>query len=227
MVSDCDEVVQRVCEVAGDVIGAHAVRVDRDREFPTESIRALVEVGGMGLLVPRAQGGSGADLCAFAEACEAIGAACASTGMIYVMHAVAAATLASGGGEPASGYLPGMASGLHLGTLAFSERGTGAHFYAPELRAVRDKDRVLISGRQSFVTSGGHADIYLVLVQSTEEEGLDCFVVEREAPGMRFDGAWDGLGMAGNASVAMELSDVFVSASVRGGSAGRGGAPGL
>ena len=69
-----------------------------------------------------------------AEACEALGAACASTAMVFLMHSVTAATIAAGGGERASDVLGAMARGDALGTLAFSERGTGAHFYAPELQ---------------------------------------------------------------------------------------------
>jgi alkylation response protein AidB-like acyl-CoA dehydrogenase len=124
------------------------------------------------------------------------------------MHSVAAATIAGGAGARADELLSQMAAGRLLGTLAFSERGTGAHFYAPELQAVRDDGAVKISGRKSFVTSGGHADLYLVLVQSSGGEGLDCYALRREQPGISFHGVWEGLGMAGNASVAMQLAEV-------------------
>jgi alkylation response protein AidB-like acyl-CoA dehydrogenase len=97
-----------------------------------------------------------------------------------------------------------MAEGEMLATLAFSERGTGAHFHSPELRASHSNGRVRISGRKTFVTSGGHADLYLLLVQA-EAGGLDCYAVEGAEDGLSFDGGWLGLGMAGNSSVAMEL----------------------
>ena len=138
--------------------------VDRERSFPAEGIAALAAAGAMGLMVPESCGGSGGSLTALAAACETVGGACASTGMVLLMHSVTAATIAAGGGERADEVLAEMATGS-LGTLAFSERGTGAHFYAPELRAERADDGALrISGRKSFVTSGGHASHYLVLV---------------------------------------------------------------
>ena len=115
--------------------------------------------------VPAEHRGAGGGLAALAEACEAVGTACASTGMVFLMHEVTAATIAIGGGERAAELLPRLASGDAIGTLAFSERGTGAHFYNPELRAERDNGSVTITGRKSFVTSGGNADHYLVLVQ--------------------------------------------------------------
>jgi len=140
--------------------------------------------------------------------------------MVFLMHSVAAATIAGGAGERAGEYLEAMATGRKLGTLAFSERGTGAHFYAPELEAARENGGVRISGRKSFVTSGGHADVYLVLVKADDGEGLDCFAVNRDG-GVQFDGSWEGLGMAGNSSVAAQF-DCVVDDAARIGGAGEG-----
>jgi alkylation response protein AidB-like acyl-CoA dehydrogenase len=202
-------------------IARHARDVDAMRAFPEDGLRALAACGAYGLLVPTEHGGAGGSLQNLADACEAVGAACASTGMTFLMHSVAAATIAAGGGERAADYLGAMAAGELLGTLAFSERGTGAHFYAPELRASRANGTVRVSGRKSFVTSGGHAGLYLVLVQA-ESEGLDLYAVERSTAGIAFDGDWDGLGMAGNASIAMEL-DVTLPLEAAIGDRGRGG----
>ncbi|HEV3035407.1 MAG TPA: acyl-CoA dehydrogenase family protein [Solirubrobacteraceae bacterium] len=222
MSSEPQDVLDAVRSLAAGEIASQAAQVDRDRRFPTDGMAALAAVGGLGIAVPKEYGGAGGGLLALAEACEALGSACASTAMVYLMHAVTAATIAGGGGDRAPGYLEGMASGRIVGTLAFSERGTGAHFYAPELRAVQRNGGVRISGRKSFVTSGGHADVYLVLVQSSVGEGLDCFILERGADGVRFDGEWQGLGMAGNSSIALELTDVAVDDAARVGSRGAG-----
>lgn len=215
MSGEARSVLEAVREVASARIAGSAADVDSEHAFPAQGMAALGEVGALGLVVPPEHGGAGGSLEAVCEACETVGAQCASTGMVYLMHVVTAATIAAGGGERASSYLQGLASGDLIGTLAFSERGTGAHFYAPELQAAPDNGGVRISGRKSFVTSGGHADIYLVLVQSATGEGLDCFAIERDAEGMRFDGAWRGLGMAGNSSIALELEGVQVDAAAR------------
>lgn len=212
--------VESVREVAREQVAPAAVEVDRDRVFPESSIRALAESGALGLLVPEASGGAGGGLATLVEACEAVGGACASSGMVFLMHSVAAATIAGGAGERAEDYLEAMAAGRTLGTLAFSERGTGAHFYAPELAAERENGGVRISGRKSFVTSGGHAGVYLVLVQGGEGEGLDCYAVDGDG-GIEFEGRWDGLGMAGNSSVAAQF-DCAVEDAARIGGAGEG-----
>jgi len=212
--------VESVREVARERIAPLAAAVDRDRSFPESSIRVLAERGALGLLVSEEFGGAGAGIAELVEACEAVGGACASSGMVFLMHSVTAATIAVGGGERAGEYFEAMAAGRKLGTLAFSERGTGAHFYAPELTAERENGGVRIRGRKSFVTSGGHADVYLVLVRSGAGEGLDCYAVDGAA-GVRFEGEWEGLGMAGNSSVAAAF-DCLVDDASRIGAAGEG-----
>jgi isovaleryl-CoA dehydrogenase len=207
-------------DVAAAQIASDAARVDRERTFPKENISALAGCGALGLVVPGDHGGASGGLAALAEACEIVGAACASTGMVFLMHEVTAATIAVGGGPRAADVLPRMASGEAIGTLAFSERGTGAHFYNPELSAVRSNGSLTISGRKSFVTSGGHADTYLVLVQGDAEGTADAYLVDRGADGVSFDGEWGGLGMAGNSSIALELDGVAVGDDDRIGEAG-------
>jgi alkylation response protein AidB-like acyl-CoA dehydrogenase len=222
MGKDIGGVLSATREAAAGAVATDAPRVDRERAFPAESLRALAGAGALGLVVPEEHGGVGGGLGSLAEACESVGAACASTGMVFLMHEVTAATVAIGGGPAAAELLPRMAAGTAVGTLAFSERGTGAHFYNPELKAVHEDGEVTISGRKSFVTSGGHADVYLVLVQGEAEGTADAYLVSRDDPGVSFDGSWDGLGMAGNSSIALELADVQVGDAARIGAAGKG-----
>jgi isovaleryl-CoA dehydrogenase len=222
-VGNADGVLAEVRDLVQTLIAPGAAEIDRESRFPDEQLSALGRVGALGLLVPGEQGGAGAGLVALADVGEVVGGACASTGMVFLMHSVTAATVAGGGGASAPGLLEGMGSGELVGTLAFSERGTGAHFYAPELRAERRDGSVRVSGRKAFVTSGGHADVMLVLLQS-EGEGLDCYAVRKDAPGVRFEGRWEGLGMRGNSSIAAEFDDVVLDAHARIGEAGEAAA---
>jgi len=212
---DLEAVLASIREVAATRITASAGTVDRSRAFPEDGLHALADCGAFGLVIPAAGGGSAGGLSALAQACEAIGSACASTGMVFLMHSVTAATIAAGGGERADAYLRGMAEGRIFSTCGFSEPGSGAHFYAPELRAERSNGGLSVSGRKSFVTSAGHADLYLVLVQRDEGDELDLYVLEKGQEGLSFDGTWLGLGMAGNSSVAMVLDGVKLDEAAR------------
>jgi isovaleryl-CoA dehydrogenase len=223
MPADVSTVIADVRAIADGPAAVEAPRVDRERSFPADTLAALGGAGALGLLVPAESGGSAGGLVALVEAAEALGAACASSGMVFLMHSVTTATIAAGGGPRADELLRPMATGASLGTLAFSERGTGAHFYAPELKAVRDNGTVHVSGRKSFVTGGGHADVYVILLEGDEAGTADAYVLRADQPGVRFDGAWEGLGMAGNSSVAMELDNVALDDDARVGAPGKGG----
>jgi alkylation response protein AidB-like acyl-CoA dehydrogenase len=219
---DVETVLSAVREAASGPIAADAARVDRERAFPARGIEALGDAGALGLVVGADAGGSGGSLSALAGACEAVGEACASTAMVFLMHSVTAATIGAGGGPRAAEVLRGVAEDRTLGSLAFSERGTGAHFYAPELQATRENGTVRVSGRKSFVTSGGHADVYLLLLQGEAEGTGDVFLVEKDQPGVRFDGDWQGLGMAGNSSIGLELDGAELGKDALIGGAGKG-----
>lgn len=222
MPQDLERVLADVSALAAGPIAASAARVDRERLYPRDNLNALAEAGALGLVLPQEAGGAGGGLAALAEACEAIGGACASTGMVFLMHSVAAATIAAGGGPRASQLLGDLASGRAVATLAFSERGAGAHFYSPGLQTTRSNGQVRLAGRKSFVTSGGHADVYVVLLPGAEPGTADAYLVERSQEGVRFDGSWDGLGMAGNSSIALELDGVVLDNDALVGAPGKG-----
>ena len=77
-------------------IASHAAAVDREARFPRESVDALARAGALGLAVPERFGGAGAGPVEVVEAVEQVAGACASTGMVFVMHVVAMQTLARG-----------------------------------------------------------------------------------------------------------------------------------
>jgi isovaleryl-CoA dehydrogenase len=197
--------------IAEAELAPRAAEIDRERAYPSDGLRALGKEGLLGLLVPPAHGGQGARLSDLARVTEALGSGCASTAMCYLMHACGTAVIAAKASkEQGERWLRPAAAGEALATLAFSERGTGAHFYSPELGATASNGTFTLTGRKSFVTSGGHAHLYPVLVNASGEPGLDVIVVTPDLDGVTFDGRWDGIGMAGNSSIAMVLSDVAV-----------------
>ncbi|MCC6446159.1 MAG: acyl-CoA/acyl-ACP dehydrogenase [Armatimonadetes bacterium] len=206
------DAVQAAEEAVRRVIGPQAARVDRERRFPEESFWALGEAGLMGLMVPVGYGGLGADLSTLARVCETIAAGCASTAMCYLMHCCGTAVIAAKASpEQGERFLRPIAKGEKLSTLAFSERGTGAHFYQPEIQAHFQDGHAVVSGRKGFVTNGERTDYPIILVAASDPaKGLDVFVLDSRLPGVRFEDTWEGLGMAGNNSIAMVLDQVRV-----------------
>lgn len=194
-------------------LSVSAPDIDRERRFPDDHFAALARSGLLGLMVPEAYGGRGGNLSALAAVCEPIGAASGSTGLCFLMHCCGSALIASKATAlQGDRWLRAAATGAGLATLAFSERGTGAHFYSPELKATQYDGGFIVNGRKSFVTNGGHAAVYPILVNASGEPGLDVLLVSPDLPGVSFDGQWDGIGMTGNSSVAMQLDDVHLPA---------------
>jgi alkylation response protein AidB-like acyl-CoA dehydrogenase len=203
-------------QVAHDVLGPRAEEVDREGRWPEQGIRALQRAGLGGLVAPAAAGGAGLGLGALARVCEVLGAACGSTSLCFGMHCVGTAVLAAKATpEQTARYLVPIARGEHLTTLALSEPGTGAHFYLPntELSAAPDGG-FRVRGAKSFVTSGGHADSYVLSTRPADPGAppgqFSCVLVRADTPGVRWRGEWEGWGMRGNSSLVMELEDAPV-----------------
>lgn len=203
------EIAEKLRLTAGDL--------DADRAYPEDHLVALADAGLTGLLVSEDLGGKGGDLTTLAQVTEAVGWAAGSTGLTFLMHLCGTAVIgAKATPEQAKKWLAPAAAGDLLATLAFSERATGAHFYMPEIAAQKADGGFTLSGTKSFVTSGGYADLYPVLVNASggigSEPGLDVLVVTADDAGVTFQGAWEGIGMTGNSSVAMKLDNVFIPA---------------
>lgn len=208
---------QTARDVAGSVVAAHAAAVDREARWPSESIEALAASGLLGLTVGPEAGGHGQGMFGLATVTEELGRACASTALVFGMHCVAAKVIdVASSAEQRDRYLEPIAAGAHITSLALSEPGTGVHFYLPRATFRRDGDTYVVNGQKAFVTSGGHADSYVLSVVD-EEADLDpgtfsCLVLDEGTPGMSWQEPWDGLGMRGNSSRAMALDHATVPA---------------
>lgn len=205
-------IVGRIEALADAHIAPHAADVDAQARFPHESIGALAREGFLGLTVPAQYGGMGQGMRTAVAALDAVGQRCASTGMVYLMHLCGVACYAAQP-EGVEDALRSAAVGTHLSTLAWSEKGSRSHFWAPLSQARAAGDGVTVSADKSWVTSAGHADGYVISARSPESSGPTdtmLFYVPKGSPGMSVAGPWQSLGMRGNASSPMALTDVAI-----------------
>jgi alkylation response protein AidB-like acyl-CoA dehydrogenase len=215
--------------VPADAIAASAAAVDRDGRFPREAVDRLAGDGLLALGVPEAYGGPGGGPIEAVEAVEAVAGACASTGMVYVMHLVATQTLLGGTSEqdggPKGETLRAIARGEHLSTLAYSERGSRGHFWAQVSRARPDGDDVVIDADKSFATAAGEAHSYVLATGapgSDDPVATELYLVPSDADGIDIPHRFDGLGMRGNASAPLTVRGLTVGADQRLGDRGSG-----
>jgi alkylation response protein AidB-like acyl-CoA dehydrogenase len=213
-------------KLAKAILAPRADEIDRTRRFPRQNIEELGRRGLLGLTIPTEYGGAGAALPEMAQVLERMAQACASTGMVALMHYCGTAVIAAKGSTTLKqDMLPAIARGEHLTTLAFSEAGSGGHFYMPVSEARRNGQGLRLSAQKTFVTSAGEADSYVVSTRKAGASGptdLDLYLVARGARGFEVGTPFEGLGLAGNGSAPMKLDEVDMEEEMRLGNEGSG-----
>src|SRR5262249_22229656 len=132
---------------------------------------------------------------------EQLARACASTAMVVTMHYAGTAVIEAYG---AADVRSAIASGSHLTTLAFSERGSRSHFWAPLSTATATAAGVELDADKSWVTAAGEADSYVWSSRPVAADGPMTLWFGPAAPaGLAGDGTYDGIGLRGNASCPM------------------------
>jgi len=213
-------------KLSREMLRANADRIDQSRLFPRENLTALGKAGVLGLLVPAQFGGAGAGLAEMSQVIDTQAQNCASTAMVTLMHFCATAAIAAKAiSALKQEILPAIARGEHLSTLAFSEAGSGGHFYAPVSEVRRDGSQQKLSAQKSFVTSAGEADSYVVSARKAAAAGpteSNLYLIPKGAAGFTAQGRFEGLGLAGNASAPMMLAEVAIDDKTRLGPEGTG-----
>jgi alkylation response protein AidB-like acyl-CoA dehydrogenase len=140
------------------------------------------QLGLPGLVVPEKYGGSGGGPVELAIACEEMGRAllCAP----YFATAVLAvhALLASGDQAAQEEFLPALADGTSIATLAVCEDDGAWTTSGLQTRARRSAGGYTLDGRKSFVLDGHTADLLLVVAQA--DGGPSLFAVPAGADGL-------------------------------------------
>jgi alkylation response protein AidB-like acyl-CoA dehydrogenase len=145
------------------------------------------QLGLQGIAIPEEYGGSGFSFAEQAIVLEELGAAL--YGGPYLASAVLAANalLASGDEAAKKAYLPGIASGDLIATLAFTEEDGSWEADATRLAATAgavsgEDSGWRLNGQKSFVLDGHTAGLILVVGRSPN--GLSLFAVGAHAPGL-------------------------------------------
>jgi alkylation response protein AidB-like acyl-CoA dehydrogenase len=140
------------------------------------------QLGLQGIAIPEEYGGAGFSFAEQAIVLEELGAAL--YGGPYLASAVFAATalLTSPDEDARKAYLPGIASGEVIATLAFTEEDGSWDPEAIRLTAIDGADGWRLDGRKSFVLDGHTASLILVIARTGDE--LSLFAVPGDASGL-------------------------------------------
>lgn len=193
-------------KIAVEVIRPAAAEIDQNGTFPRAAMGALSQGGLLGLLSAKEMGGMGEGLRAAAMVIKRVAQECGSTAMVLAMHYAGTAVIEAYG--PLS-VRNAIAEGKHITTLAFSERGSRSHFWAPVSTAVGHNGTVQLDAAKSWVTSAGEADSYVWSSRPIAQEGASTiWLVPAQMTGLSVAGAFNGLGLRGNASSPVNAKQV-------------------
>ncbi|GAB1818228.1 acyl-CoA dehydrogenase family protein [Herbidospora sp. RD11066] len=196
------DIVDHTRAVARRCLAPRATEYDRSAQFPADNFTDLAEAGLLGLLIPTARGGLGADMVTYALAVAELAEACGSTALIFAMHCGATRLLSADPGPAAAKALRGVLDDGTLIAWGFSEPGTGGNILNPQLRAHRvEAGGFTLEGTKAFCTGAGHVGHYLINTHSGETEfrrSQSMFLLPAETPGLSVKETWDALGMRAN-----------------------------
>ncbi|MGQ7793830.1 acyl-CoA dehydrogenase family protein [Faunimonas sp. B44] len=201
--------VRRTAErIAAEHLAPLAARLDRGegREEMLANLRRLAEAGFMGLNVRAEHGGAEAGAVAFALAVEAIGGACAATGVtVSVTNMVAELIQAVASDDQRRRYLPKLCDGTFpAGSFCLTEAEAGSDAAAIRTRAVRDGGEWVLDGAKLYISSAEYAGLFVVWAvtdpAAARGRGISCFLVEAGTPGLSIGPAERKMGQAGSAT---------------------------
>jgi alkylation response protein AidB-like acyl-CoA dehydrogenase len=183
------------------VLAPEAAATDQLSRFATHHMKALSEMGIMGMNVPSEYGGMGLDAYTLMEAMAHISGTCASTGSMVSAHFLASDSVKFGGSEEQKKkYLPQLASGKSFGAFALTEPGAGSDPASMTTTALREGDHYRIKGTKHFISNAGAADLIVIYAKTDPAlggKGISAFVVERKDGGITTGKAESTMGLRG------------------------------
>ncbi|KAA1039275.1 acyl-CoA dehydrogenase [Macrococcus equipercicus] len=200
-----------VREFALEQIAPSVKERDKEARFDRALFTAMGELGLTGIVIPETYGGAGMDYLSYSICLEELSRVDPSIGVTLSVHvSLGCVPIYRFGSEfLKTRYLPKLTSGDYLAAYALSEPDAGSDVQAMKLTARAVDSGYILNGTKTWITSGGHADIYIVFART--DDGMTCFVVDKELPGFTVGKKEDKLGLRSSATTEIIFDDVFVS----------------
>jgi len=190
--------------------------LDEREEFPWDLIKEMASSDLLRVFVPEEYDGLGGgcfDLCLVVEELSRV---CGGIAISYAANALGVLPLILYGSDvQKKKYLPAVASGARLAAFAVTEATAGSDASAIRTSARRDGDHYVLNGTKQFITNGGEAEIYTVVVMTDAAKGsrgASALVVEKGTPGFTFGKKEKKMGIRSSATRELVFRDCHVPA---------------
>jgi alkylation response protein AidB-like acyl-CoA dehydrogenase len=213
--------IQRVArDFARQEVEPHSKAWDRDAHFEPSLITKLGALGFFGMMIPEQYDGLGLDTLTYLVALEEIATIDASVVVMISVHNSLPTQMILRWGSPAQkeAYLKPMARGEMLGVFALSEPDAGSDAASLSCQAVRDSDCWVLNGTKSWVSSGAHAGVAVVMARTDSPKdrrgprGISAFIVTPDMPGFKVGKKEDKMGLRASATVSLIFDNLRVPA---------------
>jgi len=156
--------------------------------YSPELWQEMAGLGWMGLIFPEKYGGSEMSFLDLAMLLEEMGRACLPGPYFSTVILGGLTILNAGSEEQKQEYLPKIANGELIFTLALTEASASYSADGIEVEATADKDTYILNGTKLFVPDANVADYMLVVARTDKkaraEDGLTIFIVDNKSPGI-------------------------------------------
>ncbi|MCH1437030.1 MAG: acyl-CoA dehydrogenase family protein [Flavobacteriales bacterium] len=185
---------------------------DDRQEFPVQVLKALGELGLMGVLVPEEYGGSGLNYKEYVTAIDEISQIDSSIGLSVAAHnsLCVGHILEFANDDQKRKWLPKLASAVHIGAWGITEHNSGSDAIGMNTTAVKEGREWVLNGSKNFITHAKSADIAVVIVRTgnkSDSNGISAFVVEKGTPGFSSGKKEDKLGMRASETAELVFED--------------------
>ena len=200
--------------VEGEV-APRAAEMESRAEFPRELFRTLGKAGLLGLAYDEELGGGGQPYEVYLQVLEELSRGWLAVGVGVSVHTLSCYPVAAfGSDEQKARWLPEMLGGELLGAYCLSEAGSGSDAAALVTRAVRDGDDYVVDGTKAWVTHGGHADFYNLMVRTGAPgpKGISCLLADSATPGMHAQPPEKKMGLRSSPTASITLESARVPA---------------
>src|ERR1044071_8105356 len=175
-------------EFAEKEIAPSAVKDDRERNFRSDLIKKMGELGFYGTMIPDLYGGNGHGFLAMVLITQKIEPRASAMRVSINMQIGPAVTILQFGTEEQRRRLiPPLVSGEKIGCFAITEADAGSDVAGMRTVAKRDGDRYLLDGSKIFITNAPVTQgglVYAYSDRSQKHGGMSAFYADWDQPGL-------------------------------------------
>ena len=177
---------EMVRSFARDHVAPVAAQHDADSTFPWVNVKAMGELGLLGIPWPEDIGGAGFDILSFMIAIEELARVDASHSITISAHTTLGTSpiVNFGTRSQIERYVPLLASGKVLGGFGLTEESAGSDAGGTRTTAVRRGGHYVLNGSKRFITHAGVGEVFVVTAvtdPSKGTKGISSFILTKNS----------------------------------------------